>query len=60
MFLILLLGISSQIFANGAKLHLEETIFNFGWAPEKATVTHTFFFHNRGTDSLKILKVKPG
>jgi len=44
----------------GAKVYVEETTHNFGFIPTESTVTHSFYLHNYGTDSLKILKVKPG
>jgi hypothetical protein len=43
-----------------AKLHIGDTEFNFGFLPNDATVSHSFMMYNRGEDSLKILRVKPG
>jgi hypothetical protein len=44
----------------GAKVYLEEPSFDFGWIPQQAVVTHSFYLHSKGTDSLRILRVKPG
>jgi hypothetical protein len=46
--------------AVGAKACVEETKYEFGWIPAGATVTHSYVVHSCGTDSLKILKVRPG
>jgi hypothetical protein len=60
----LLLLLSLSLFAQdqdvGAKVYIEETSFDFGWTPTGATVSHAYVLYSRGTDSLKILKVKPG
>jgi hypothetical protein len=45
---------------SGAKLYIEETKFDFGYIPADAVVSHSFFFYSRGTDTLKILNVRPG
>ena len=46
--------------SSGAKLVVEETAFDFGYIPAGDIVSHSYFFHNQGSDSLKILKVQPG
>ena len=43
----------------GAKVYIEETTFDFGFIPRSGTVTHAYYMFSRGTDSLRILKVKP-
>jgi hypothetical protein len=42
------------------KLTIPETIFDFGYVPQNATVSHVFWLHSTGDDTLKILNVKPG
>lgn len=44
----------------GAKVYIEETSFDFGFIPKGGTITHAYYMFSRGTDSLRILKVKPG
>lgn len=44
----------------GAKVYVEETSFDFGWVPKGGTIEHSYYLFSRGTDSLHILKVKPG
>jgi hypothetical protein len=44
----------------GAKIIVEETSFDFGYVPGGEVVSHSYFFLSGGTDSLKILNVKPG
>ncbi len=46
--------------ASKAKLYTDEIEFAFGWMPSDATISHAFWMHSRGEDSLKILSVKPG
>ena len=43
-----------------AKVFIEETTFDFGYIPGGEVVSHSYYLHSRGTDSLKILNVKPG
>ena len=45
---------------SGAKMYIEKTDFNFGYVPGNATISHSFFMYNKGTDTLKIFSVKPG
>lgn len=51
---------AQEVKASGAKLYIEQTTFDFGYIPGEAVISHTFYFLNKGTDSLKILSVKPG
>lgn len=44
----------------GAKVYIEQGTFDFGFMPAGGVVTHSYFFYSRGTDSLRILEVKPG
>jgi hypothetical protein len=45
---------------SGAKVFIDETTFDYGYLPGGEVVSHTYYLHSRGTDSLKILKVQPG
>ncbi len=42
------------------RLTIPETDFNFGNVPQNAKISHIFWLHSTGDDSLKILKVVPG
>ena len=42
------------------QLSIPESVFDFGYAPQNSTITHIFWLHSTGTDSLKIIKVSPG
>lgn len=42
------------------KLVIDNPEFDFGYAPQKAKISHTFWLKAAGDDSLKIIKVKPG
>lgn len=43
-----------------AKLYIDNTEFQFGWIPSDAYVSHAYWMHSKGEDSLKILSVRPG
>lgn len=42
-----------------AKVQVGEVSFDFGHMPNDASVSHSYWLHSRGEDSLKILRVKP-
>ena len=42
------------------KLTIPESIFNFGYVPQNSKISHIFWLHSTGNDSLIIKKVKPG
>ncbi|MCK4856819.1 MAG: hypothetical protein KAT58_02520 [candidate division Zixibacteria bacterium] len=46
----------------GAKVYMDkkERVFDYGWAPSGSAISHSYFLFSRGTDSLRILKVRPG
>lgn len=46
--------------AKGAKVFVDDATFDYGLIPGGEVVSHSYFLHNKGTDSLKILKVQPG
>ena len=43
-----------------AVLGFDDTLFEFGTAPQNSTISHTFWLYSRGTDTLKILSIQPG
>jgi len=42
------------------RLYLPELEFDFGFVPQDAAVSHSFWIENKGQDSLEIIQVKPG
>ncbi len=46
--------------ASTAKVEVDELSFDFGYIPSGAVVGHSYTLRSQGTDSLKILGVKPG
>lgn len=50
----------SAIPPSKAKIYIDNTDFHFGWIPSDAYVSHAYWMHSRGEDSLKILSVRPG
>lgn len=58
--LISVAALGQEVKGTGAKLFIDQTTFDFGYIPGGETVSHSFFFHSKGTDSLKILKIQPG
>ena len=43
-----------------AEMKLPETDFDFGYVPADSRVSHLFWIKSVGTDTLKILEIKPG
>lgn len=42
------------------QLTIPESLFDFGLVPQNSTISHIFWLHSTGTDSLKIANVRPG
>ena len=42
------------------KIFLPEISYDFGHVPQNSTLTHDYWIKNIGTDTLKIIRVKPG
>ena len=42
------------------KLAIPEPEFDFGYVPQHSTISHVFWLHSTGTDSLIIIDVRPG
>ena len=42
------------------KMSIPNSIFDFGFVPQNSKISHVFWLHSTGTDTLKILKVTPG
>jgi hypothetical protein len=42
------------------RMTIKESVFDFGYVPQNSKISHTFWLHSTGDDSLKILKVVPG
>lgn len=53
------LGIISSVSAE-PQMRLDSDSFDFGTIPQKTKVSHIFWIHSTGTDSLRIVKVIPG
>jgi hypothetical protein len=61
LFLVCLAGsFASQAQAEGPKLLIPQTSFDFGYAPPQSVISHYYLVKNVGEDVLKIEKVKPG
>ena len=57
--ILLIIIISTNLMA-APRLTIPESIFKFGYVPQNSKVSHIFWLHSSGEDSLKILKVIPG
>jgi hypothetical protein len=44
----------------GPGLTIPDPTFDFGYVPQNSTISHVFWLHSTGDDSLKIIKVSPG
>ena len=42
------------------KMTIPVAEFDFGYVPQHASISHVFWLHSTGTDSLKIVNVRPG
>lgn len=61
LFLLYVAGfIAHQAQAEGPKLLIPQTLFDFGYVPPKSAISHYYLVKNVGDDTLKIEKVKPG
>jgi hypothetical protein len=61
LFLLYLVGsFICQAQAEGPKLLIPETVFDFGYAPPSIVLSHYYLIKNVGTDILKIENVRPG
>lgn len=45
---------------HGPRMVLEERVFDFGEVKEGEVIEHTFKFFNKGEETLRIIRVKPG
>ena len=46
--------------AAAPRLTMPETDFDFGFVPQNSKISHVFWLHSTGDDSLKIIQVVPG
>ena len=58
--LFLVAFLASSSWADGPRLLIPGTRFDFGYAPTSSKLSHYFLVKNVGTDTLKIENVKPG
>ena len=62
-FLIMLFAItlllSSMVLAQ-PKMYIPSESFDFGYTPQNCKVSHVFWIKSVGSDSLKIIDIKPG
>jgi hypothetical protein len=56
----LVAGLTSSFCADGPRLLIPGTRFDFGYAPTSSKLSHYFLVKNVGLDTLKIDNVKPG
>lgn len=57
---LLALMVAASALLAAPRLVIPETIFNFGYVPQNAKISHDFWLYSKGEDSLHILKVVPG
>ena len=57
--LAIIAGVFSLAFAD-PKIVVPEESWDFGYVPQQGTFTHDYWIKNVGTDTLRIVKVKPG
>lgn len=52
-------GVAALAFAD-PRIVIPEKSWDFGYVPQKGTFTHDYWIKNVGTDTLRIIKVRPG
>jgi hypothetical protein len=52
-------GLTRLVFAE-PKIQVMEPRWDFGHVPQHSVLTHDYWVKNIGTDTLKIVRVKPG
>ena len=52
-------SIDGDVFV-GPRLTFGDTLFEFGFAPQNSTVSHTFWLYSTGTETVEIHRVLPG
>ncbi len=57
--LAIFLAFTSMISAQ-PKMYIDQSTFDFGYSPQNCKVSHVFWLKSVGSDSLKIIDVKPG
>jgi hypothetical protein len=57
---IICLSLTPHITSAQPKLTIPDSIFDFGYVPQNSEISHVFWLHSTGSETLKILNVKPG
>ncbi len=52
-------GVAALAYAD-PRLVIPEKSWDFGYVPQQGTFAHDYWIKNVGTDTLRIIKVKPG
>ena len=58
--IILALFFLSSLVSAQPKMSISEDYFDFGYVPQESNLSHTFWIKSVGTDTLKIIDIKPG
>jgi hypothetical protein len=44
----------------GPKMSIPQPVFDFGYVPQMAKISHDFWLYSTGDSTLRIIKVSPG
>lgn len=58
-FVVFILAMAVSVLAQ-PQLTIPEAEFDFGYVPQHSKISHIFWLHSTGTDTLKIVRVSPG
>lgn len=58
--LFLIITVSTASLRAEPQLTIPEAVFDFGYVPQNSTISHIYWLHSTGTDTLKITEVRPG
>lgn len=56
----LLVLVAAVSVSSAPRLTIDNPVFKFGYVPQFSKVTHNFWLHSTGDDTLRIIKVVPG
>ncbi len=58
--LVLAILLMAAVVSAAPHLTIKNAAFDFGFVPQHSKVSHVFWLHSDGTDTLKITRVQPG
>jgi len=57
---LMILAVATDSSKAGPQMTIPEKSFDFGYVPQNSKVSHIFWIHSTGDDSLKIVNIRTG